>query len=621
MKIFIFNDSGTFMEHRISKEALVGVLDFNRDQHLKEVWTGEIIQPIPFTAADKQQLVDQYVEEISDISAGNHYSLSWLCHPISEKNDLAPNNLFNQVKDFLYFFQVYQVVSESGGEKLVVLADSPVLVKSIIDFSRKQGIHCEVSAALAPLLKRIFSTGIRWLISCIRNHFQLVKGKRSRARHWGFLTDKLDKGKTYTVMRTWFDHRSPPLINRDRDIYYGRLPGFLKKKGRNILYFGDIIDSGFSQAFEASEQRLRNPVLLEGALLKWFDIGKGVLFHWQCKKNIRLKDKIVIQNVDVRYVFENYLLLELKSFFIPINYFTFLGARRLVEKVKVAQFFNLFENYAWEKVTILAIRQSSPEIKIMSFQHAQVAPGSIKFFMGSQESQGIPLPDRIVTLGQVTRDFLVNEKNYPPALTVPGCALRHDYHFSQHQVTRKHRNRVLVYLWTFQRSIEMLNFLSTCRVLQERYSITVSTHPNHPLEKLKPHLKFTDTNIFKVSTASLESNFQEADMVVYSGTTVCLDALANGLPVINIEFEDFISPDPLFNFTAFKWNAGNEQELLTAIENLYGLSDSDYYERQKKARDFVRKYFSPVNEKNMEVFLGNDSNPNFSHGRIRTNTD
>lgn len=605
MKIFIFNDTGTFRQHPMSKEALAGVLDFNRDQHLQEVWTGEIIQPKPFTGAHKQQMVDQYVEEISDIGARNHYSLSWLCHPISEKNDLAPNNLLNQVKDFLYFFQVYQGGLESGEKTLVVLADSPVLVKSIIDFSKKKGIHCEVTAALAPLLKRTFSTGIRWLLSCIRNHFQLVKGKRSRARQWDFLPDKPDKRKTYTVIRTWFDHRSPSLINRDRDVYYGKLPGFLKKKGRNILYFGDIIDPGFKQAFEVPGQEPGNPLLLEGSLLNWFDIGKGVLFHWRCKKNIRLKDEILIQNVDVRHVFENFLLLELKNFSIPKNYFTFLAATRLKEKVKMDRFFNLFENYAWEKVTILALRQSSPETKIMSFQHAQVAPGSIKFFMGSQESRGSPLPDRIVTLGQVTRDFLVKEKNYPPGITVPGCALRHDYHFSRHKVPRQHRNRILVYLWTFQRSVEMLNFLSTCRVVRERYSITVSTHPNHPLEKLKPHLNFTDTGIFKVSTDSLESNFKEADIVVYSGTTVCLDALANGLPVINIEFQDFISPNPLFNFTDFKWNAGNEQELLTAIETLYGLSDSDYYERQKKARDFVRKYFYPVNEKNMEVFLEN----------------
>jgi hypothetical protein len=605
MKIFIFADTGTFCQHPMSEEALAGVLDFNRDPHLQEMYTGEIILPELFTAAEKQRLVDQYVEEISDIGDLNHYSLSWLCHPISEKNDLAPDNLFNQVKDFIYFFQVCQGISESGGETLVVLADSPVLVKSIIDFSRKQSFHCEVIGALAPVLKRIFSTGIRWRLSCIRNHYKLLKGKRSRARHRDSLPDKPDKRKIYTVMRTWFDHRSPSLIIADKDVYYGKLPGFLKKKGQDILYFGDIIEAGFGPTFEVPGQGLRNPLLLEGALLNWFDIGKGLWFHWCCKKNIYLKDKIMIQNLDVRHVFENYLLMELKSLYIPINYFTFLAARRLVKKIKVDRFFNLFENYAWEKVTILALRKSSPTIKITSFQHAQVAPGSIKFFMGTRESRGIHLPDRIVTLGQVTRDFLVKEKNYPPGITIPGCALRHDYHYSREKVPRHHRSHILVYLWTFQRSVEMLNFLSTCRGVRERYSITVSTHPNHPLEKLKPHLNFMDTGIFKVSTASLESNFKEADMVVYSGTTVCLDALANGLPVINIEFQDFISPDPLFNFTGFKWNAANEQELLAAVEAIYGLSDTDYYERQKQAQDFVRKYFYPVNEKNMEVFLGN----------------
>lgn len=600
MRIFIFSDHRDFLEHPVSKERLVGVVDFSRDQRLRDVWAGEIIQPKPFTTVDKQQLVDRYVEEISDIGAMNFYSLSWLCHPISEKNDLAPNNLFVQVKDFLYFSRV---ISGFNGKTLAVLAESLVLVKSIIDFSRGRGIHCEVPGALLPVLERNFSTGFRWLLSCMRSHFQVVREKRSQARRLGFLTGKPGKGKTYTVIRTWFDYRSPSLINRDRDIYQGELPGFLKKREREILYFGDIVVTGFGRTFEVPGEGLRNPVLLEGALLNLFDVWKGVLFHLRCKKNIRLKEKITIQNVDVGIVFENYLVRELKNYCIPTNYFTYLAVKRLVNKVKVDRFFNLFENYSWEKVTTLAIRESSQEIKITAFQHAQVALGSIKFFLGSRESRGIPLPDRIVTLGQVTRDFLVKEKNYPAGITVPGCALRHDYHDIRHQVPRQHRSRILVYLWTFQRSVEMLNFLSTCTVLLDRYSITVSTHPNHPIEKLNPHLNFTDTGIFKISTDSLESNFQEADMVVYSGTTVCLDALANGLPVINIEFEDFISPDPLFNFTAFKWNAGNEQELLAAIKTIYELSDPDYYQGQKKAQDFVKKYFYPVNEKNMEVFL------------------
>ncbi len=92
-------------------------------------------------------------------------------------------------------------------------------------------------------------------------------------------------------------------------------------------------------------------------------------------------------------------------------------------------------------------------------------------------------------------------------------------------------------------------------------------------------------------------------MVLYSGTTVCLDALAGGLPVIDVEFDDFLSPDPLFDFSDFKWTAANREELLDAVEEISALSDDEYYKRQEKGLEYVQQYFLPVNEENLAEFI------------------
>jgi hypothetical protein len=106
-----------------------------------------------------------------------------------------------------------------------------------------------------------------------------------------------------------------------------------------------------------------------------------------------------------------------------------------------------------------------------------------------------------------------------------------------------------------------------------------------------------------VSNDLLETIFSQADLIVYSGTTVCLDALAQGIPVINVEFDDFLSPDPLFGFHDFKWTVKKPDELVSAFESIYKLTDSEYYSRQAKAFDFVRKYFYAVNNQNLQVFF------------------
>ena len=95
----------------------------------------------------------------------------------------------------------------------------------------------------------------------------------------------------------------------------------------------------------------------------------------------------------------------------------------------------------------------------------------------------------------------------------------------------------------------------------------------------------------------------QADMLIYYGTTACLDALSAGIPVVNLELNSYISPDPLFSFTDFKWTARSTDELLEKIELIYHLDDNEYYTRQAKGLDFVNKYFHPVTDKRLQVFL------------------
>lgn len=348
---------------------------------------------------------------------------------------------------------------------------------------------------------------------------------------------------------------------------------------------------------------LQNPILVDDALLSWLDYFKAGLFRCKCRYKIKLPDKITIHGVDTNFIFKNYFNAGLKSTYIAKHYLIYLAAKKLLRKVQVDHFFNLFENYAWEKVTTLAIRENPKKIKLTAFQHAQVAQSSTKFFLGKKESRCSPLPDKIVTLGEITRDFLVNQKKYPDDVTVTGCALRHNYPDVSGIIPRKHHNRILVFLWTFEYSIRLLNFLCSCNIPQDRYAITVRPHPTLPFDALKPRLGREYNGIFRISNRSLKKDFARTDIVVYSGTTSCLDALASGLPVINIEFGDFVSPDPLFCFSDFKWTVNKPDELESAFESIYKLTDSEYYSRQAKAFDFVRKYFYAVNNQNLQVFF------------------
>ena len=601
--INIFTDSESLVNllPSLKSRGSVSILDLTGNEKVKKFAGDCLVPPVSFSQQEKKRIMDEYIEAISDIGALNHYSLQWLCHPMSEKNDLLPNNLFDQLIDFLSF---YRVLSHFKQETLVVLAPDAPFFRNIMDYLRANRIDFGISGSdpaekgfvrsMGAPVKKVYS----FFKQCARCQYWFLKSR--------FVWKRVDKTKTYTIIRTWFDSRSPGLIKKAEDVYFGRFPGFLKEKGHHILYFGEF-GHGFEHEFDHLKTGLTHPVIFGRSLIHGIDFLKGYLFLRSVKRKIRLIPGLRILDIDVDIVFNNYFQRHALTPHIRTNYFSYLAVVKLVKKIKIDRFFMPFENYAWEKLSQLAIAKYAGNIRVAAFQHAQVALNASKFFLGKKESLAPLLPDKIVTLGEITKHFLINQKNYPAKKMVTGCALRQDYSITTDPVERKKNKQILVQLWSFERSVQMVNFINASKIHlgKDAYEVTLNPHPCHPMKKLIPHLDFQYKNDFNVSisTESLTDRFRVSDLVIYHGTTTCLDALANGLPVINVEFDDFISVDPLFDFNDFKWSIRNPEELHEAIEKIYALSDKDYYKRQKKGFEFVKRYFYPVNEENLKKFL------------------
>jgi len=585
------------IEYLASNAEPVSIMDFTGSRQVRETVPDAIMPRASFTPQQKERIRDEYIETISGIGACNDYSIHWLCHPISEKNELAPDNLFHRLVDFLSFYRGFSGLKKGT---LAVLPPCETLIRSIVDFSTERSIPCQVMGEkpAKPGLVRKIGSWVKGMIALpqgmLKTQSWFLKSR--------FLWKKLDSTKTYTVIRTWFDSRSPGLMEKTEDIYFGKLPGFLKDRGKHVLYFGDFA-YGFDHEFVSFKKELQNPVLPGRSLLHGLDFFKAFLFQGSVKRSIHLKTGLKILDINVDMVFKNFSRDYARHQQVQVNYLSYLAVKKLIKKIKVDVFYMPFENYAWEKLTRLAISRHPGKIDIVAFQHAQVALNATKFFLGQKESRAFLFPDKLVTLGKVTRDILIERCNYPAQKLVPGCALRQDYSITSDPAERTRHKRVLVQLWSVDKSARMINFLHASGIHPDKYQVTINPHPCNPLEVLVPLLDFKYDNHFPLATGTLNENFKSHDLVIYHGTTTCLDALANGLPVIEVEFDDFITVDPLLGFQDFKWTARKPGELVETIEAVYALSDEEYYQRQQKGFEFVKKYFYPVNEENLKKFL------------------
>ena len=119
MKINIFDNEDMLIEYLKYNKGAIQILDFSKSKKIKRALNNKIIFPYNFSLEEKHNLLEEYIETIFDLGKLNNYSLYWLCHPISEKNDLIPSNLFSQITDFLSFYRSYSAL---GGHELAYLA-------------------------------------------------------------------------------------------------------------------------------------------------------------------------------------------------------------------------------------------------------------------------------------------------------------------------------------------------------------------------------------------------------------------------------------------------------------------------------------------------------------------
>ena len=104
-------------------------------------------------------------------------------------------------------------------------------------------------------------------------------------------------------------------------------------------------------------------------------------------------------------------------------------------------------------------------------------------------------------------------------------------------------------------------------------------------------------------TSSLQEDIAWADMVIYWGSTVALEALSMGKPVVHYDNGSVLSYDPLFELKDLKWRVQAPQPLAAVLDEIALLPDGEYASRLQAARQYVADYFYPVTPQAMSAFL------------------
>ena len=208
-------------------------------------------------------------------------------------------------------------------------------------------------------------------------------------------------------------------------------------------------------------------------------------------------------------------------------------------------------------------------------------------------------------MGQITKDIMEKYGHYRPGILQVGCALRQEYLGSIKSLKRKRFDRVVVPLTMVgYESALIMKFLYASGLADTDIKVIIRCHPAGPFESFKKYIHFNIPDNFIVSNEkSVQEELSATDMVLYTWTTVAVEAMKMGLPVIYLDFLNPMYVDPLFECSSFKRTVRRTAELLSAMKEFYDMSDSEFYHEQEMAQKYLIRDFYPVTEENLIPFM------------------
>lgn len=263
-----------------------------------------------------------------------------------------------------------------------------------------------------------------------------------------------------------------------------------------------------------------------------------------------------------------------------------------------------FENKAIEKMVLLAAADAPKPPRTVGYQHTAITPrhASALFFTPG-EAQCTPLPDKIITCGKLTRELLESRGNYPRDIFTTGCALRQVW---GRRLPRPEGGRVQVLLALSSSQQELTRATAFFRGVKQRMpqlELGIRPHPTFPLSMLPPDLaRWVADHARDFSGTSLADNLRWCSVTAYISSTVALEALMFGRPIVGVTVGEFVSTDPVIGEAPFHWVAHDEPQMIEALAAIRDMPDDRYEIESAAAAAYVNDYLAPLDAQSQARF-------------------
>jgi len=535
----------------------------------------------------REEFREKYIEFMGQVNISNH-SRRWWAMPFTNKYSLT-----GQLCRNLFHFQLIVEAQNSTSQTLVVLTGNQDLAEQVRRWGRNADIPVEEAIKerfdLKQAVRRSLPAGVA---KAVLSSFLLwVLGRPLRP--------KRDTLSEHFLVATHTHTRSFSGDQTYRDAYFGPLVGDLAESDQKSIILGLPYEQPIQQLKEMKRLESGVPVVPVDSCMSILNLlncaSQAVIAFWRPPK---LNGPAEFDGSDVTYLVKQAIKESTRSGDLFINLKMFYSARWMAQRIRLGRCLYPYENRAWEKMLILGVGAGSQQTRLVGYQHTSITPHHFNFFLAKDEAAITPLPGAIVTCGDVTRDWIGRDGNYPSGMFSSACALRQELAVNEDGGRKQGPiANLLVALGTGDDEYASApGFLEDALTTGDRFQVRLRPHPS------LASLALPQSPVYSISTGSLADDLKWADAILYTSSTVSLEAIALGIPAVYLDLGNFLSTDPLFGWTEFKWSVTEPSRLIENIETIESLPQNCFEDMQRRGRDYVYSYLKPVTPGNMRPF-------------------
>ena len=440
-------------------------------------------------------------------------------------------------------------------------------------FSSKRKIK-NVYKFFPRLLRSFFLTQMKTLISiCFK-----------KKKHYDF------------IIRTWFDFRNTG--SRLREEYFGDIVDEIAKDYKILCVF-DILSSKLKDHIDFI--KIRNSSYFDTSLLESFLTPLTVTrAFWRY-----INSRIIISK---RIIYKNHDITELINIFLKNDYYCLRGLivfleyevalKMLYRKPKRILF--PYENQTWEKTYGLAKSIINSNTYLLGFQHSGFSYKLLQFFPSKPERELPIYPDKIVTMGEITKRVMIEKGNYPCKI-VEGAAMRQAKHLINGKFEIKSKPIIKHNALAYAFSYEISNYKAIVDTLinvfrESGITIYLKFHPDFSEKTVQKILSRKLPEKFLPST-TMDWNliYNSVDLILYNDNSLGIEGMINGVKTIKLDIAEPIYNTDRFFYSSLDKNIVDETGLIKIKNELQnGTYDNQFH--KDRISKYVNKYYNAYNK-------------------------